>query len=125
MSSGPTEFAADAPNVQLPMFGAGLLTPPKYRFIRFFGGDSSERNEVRRFHPEGMSAISRGLSVCDTPGTEAQNGDLHPEGMLAGSRCQAVCTVPASLQDATATGSTSSGGVASLNPRLIADILSG
>ena len=35
------------------------------------------------FDPEGMSAISRGLSVRDTPGTKPSKGDLHPEGMLA------------------------------------------
>ena len=52
-----------------------------------FLGDSNEGDEVRRFHPEGMSAISRGLSVRDTPGTTAQKGDLHPEGMLASSEC--------------------------------------
>ena len=52
-----------------------------------FGGDSNEGDEVRRFHPEGMPAISRGLSVRDTPGTTAQKGDLHPEGMLASSEC--------------------------------------
>ena len=28
------------------------------------------RDEVRRSHPEGMSAISRGLSVRDTPGAK-------------------------------------------------------
>ena len=56
----------------------------------FFGEiqDSSERDEDRRFHPEGMSAISRGLSVRDTPGTKAPKFVLHPEGMLAGFQCQ-------------------------------------
>ncbi len=48
-----------------------------------FWGDSHERDEVRRFDPEGMSAISRGLSVRDTPGVQPSKGDLHPEGMLA------------------------------------------
>ena len=35
------------------------------------------------FDPEGMSAMSRGLSVRDTPGVQSLNGYLHPEGMLA------------------------------------------
>ena len=52
-----------------------------------FGGDSNEGDEVRRFHPEGMPAISRGLSVRDTPGATAQKGDWHPEGMQASSEC--------------------------------------
>ena len=43
----------------------------KFRFIRCLGGDSNERNEVRRFHPAGMSAMSRGLSVRDTPGAKS------------------------------------------------------
>ena len=65
-----------------------------------FWGDSNERDAVRRFHPAGITAISRGLSVRDTPGGEFLNRDLHPEGMLAGFRCQPDVTVLASLQDA-------------------------
>ncbi len=52
-----------------------------------FEGESKGREEVGRFDPEGMSAISRGLSVRDTPGATTQKGDLHPEGMLASSGC--------------------------------------
>ena len=55
-----------------------------------FWGDSNERDEARRFDPEGMSAISRGLSVRDTPGTKTSRLDLHPEGMLASSGCLPV-----------------------------------
>ncbi len=55
-----------------------------------FWGNSNVRGEVPRFHPEGMSAISRGLSVRDTPGAKPSNGDLHPEGMLASSECLPV-----------------------------------
>ena len=103
----------------------------KTRFIRCFGGESNERYAVRRFHPEGMPAISsllnkdcwegeapaepqetsdiphtsgsagaspslfqqavsRGLSVCDTPGAKPTTGDWHPEGMLASSECLPV-----------------------------------
>ena len=61
--------------------------PTKKRVHPMFWGDSNKGDEVRRFHPEGMSAISRGLSVRDTPGTTAQKGDWHPEGMLASSEC--------------------------------------
>ena len=39
-----------------------------------FWGDSHERDEARRFDPEGMSAISRGLSVRDTPGAHHRQG---------------------------------------------------
>ncbi len=90
-----------------------------------FWGDSRERDEIGRFHPTGMSAISRGLSVRDTPGVQPLRGGLHPEGMLAGFQYQPNGTVLASLQDANPICQTSSGGVASLNPRLIADIPSG
>ena len=57
-------------------------------FIRVFGGATGERDKVRLFHPERMSAISRGLSVRDTPGAKGSKWDWHPEGMLAGSPCQ-------------------------------------
>ena len=55
-----------------------------------FWGESNEGDEVRRFHPEGMSAMSRGLSVRDTPGAKISRLDLHPEGMLASSECLPV-----------------------------------
>ncbi len=55
-----------------------------------FWGDSNERDEVCRFHPEGMPAISRGLCVRDTPGAQPPKGDLHPEGMRASSECLPV-----------------------------------
>ena len=55
-----------------------------------FWGDSIERDEVHHFDPEGMSAISRGLSVRDTPGAKTSILDLHPEGMLASSECLPV-----------------------------------
>ena len=67
-------------------YATGTRSSRKMVHPRFWG-DSNEGDEVRRFHPEGMSAISRGLSVRDTPGTTAQKGDLHPEGMLASSEC--------------------------------------
>ena len=71
-------------------------------FIRSTGGivDSRQTDEVVRFHPAGISAISRGLSVRDTPGEVSSKWDLHPEGMLAGSGCPPDETVLASLQDA-------------------------
>ena len=42
----------------------------KARFIRVFGGiaGSGRMCAVVGFHPEGITAISRGLSVRDTPG---------------------------------------------------------
>ena len=43
------------------------------------------RTVVVGFHPAGITAISRGLSVRDTPDRESSRGGLHPEGMLAGS----------------------------------------
>ena len=48
----------------------GLMTS-KFRFIRGFGGIANRSiTEVRPvLHPEGMSAISRGLSARDTPGS--------------------------------------------------------
>ena len=55
-----------------------------------FGGESGERDEVRHFDPEGMSAMSRGLSVRDTPGAKTSRLDLHPEGMRASSECLPV-----------------------------------
>ena len=67
--------------------GALLVHQPSIAVHPRFGGDSNAGDEVRRFHPEGMPAISRGLSVRDTPGTTAQKGELHPEGMLASSEC--------------------------------------
>ena len=70
--------------------------------IRGFGGIAgSQRMEeiVVGFHPEGITAISRGLSLRDTPGGEATKWDLHPEGMLADSICQPDGTLLTSLQD--------------------------
>ena len=66
---------------------------------KFFWG-ANEWDEVRRFHLEGMSAISRGLSVRDTPGTKPSKADLHPEGMLASSECLPVlrCWHPFRMQ---------------------------
>ena len=77
------------------VLSSGNSNPPKTLdepvwFIRCFGGQSNERNAVRRFHPEVMSAINRGLSVCDTPGAKPTSGDWHPEGMLASSECLPV-----------------------------------
>ena len=68
----------------------GAVAVEIFRFIRRLGGDPNERDEVRRFDPEGMSAMSRGLSVRDTPGAKPSRGDLHPEGMLASTGCLPV-----------------------------------
>ncbi len=70
------------------MNGKATSTEQERRTVHpLFWGDSNVGDEVRRFHPEGMPAISRGLSVRDTPGTTTQKWDLHPEGMLASSEC--------------------------------------
>ena len=89
-AGGIAELADTSSTTTVSLTEIGPLTPGvTYEFwlVRSFGGivDSSETADAVCFHPEGMSAISRGLSVCDTPGTTAQKGDLHPEGMLAGS----------------------------------------
>ena len=98
---------------------------PEIRVHPTFWGDSSGAGEVVGFHPEGISEISRGLSVRDTPGRESSKWDLHPEGMLAGSRRQPEETVLASLQDANPVVGTLPGVSRTLNPRLMAEILSG
>ena len=93
---------------------------------RFWGDDDfSETGAVVSFHPAGITAISRGLSVRDTPGCESSKGDLHPEGMRASSPCQPDRTLLASLQDANHFVRTLPGVSRALNPRLIADIPSG
>ena len=67
----------------------------------FWGDDDfSEADAVVGFHPAGISAISRGLSVRDTPGGESTKWVLHPEGMRASFQRQPDGTVLASLQDA-------------------------
>ena len=100
---------------------------PDLWFIRSIGGivDSRQTEEVIGFHPEGITAISRGLSVRDTPGEVSSKWDLHPEGMLAGSGCPPDGNVLASLQDANHLDRTLPGVSRTLNPRLIADIPSG
>ena len=68
-----------------------------------FSGDSfGERwTTATGLDPEGMSAISRGLSVRDTPGREEfGQTDLHPEGMPARFSLAGIGNLPASLQDA-------------------------
>ncbi len=97
------------------------------RFIQLFGGiaDSSRMNNAFGFHPEGITEISRGLSVRDTPGGKSSKWDLHPEGMLARFLVQPDGTVLASLQDANHFNRTLPGVSRTLNPRLIADIPSG
>ena len=93
---------------------------------RIWGDDDfSETGAVVSFHPAGITAISRGVSVRDTPGCESSKGDLHPEGMRASSPCQPDRTLLASLQDANHFVRTLPGVSRALNPRLIADIPSG
>ena len=93
---------------------------------KFWGEDDFiQADAIAGFHPEGISEISRGLSVRDTPGAVSSKWDLHPEGMLAGFGCPPDGTVLASLQDAKVICKTRSGGVADAHPRLIADIPSG
>ena len=58
-----------------------------------------KRTSIRSLHPEGMSAISRGLSEA-TPPEEIRSNELHPEGMPARFDLADIGDLPASLQDA-------------------------
>ena len=74
-------------------------------------------------HPGGMPAISRGLSEATPPESV---WDSHPEGMPARLNLFDMENLPASLQDANPRFGPFAPGVSrTLNPRLIADILSG
>ena len=75
------------------------------------------------FDPEGIAAISRGLSNAIPPVSSL--GAPHPEGMPDGSSSRRLTPALASLQDARPLCSTATGGVALLNPRLMAAIPSG
>ena len=78
----------------------------------------------RRFDPERITAISRGLSAA-TPLVRPSHSVLHPERMQADSTSRGHSHLLASLRDVTPCGSSPTGGVAALNPRLISAIPSG
>ena len=85
--------------------------------LRVWGGrlNWSETDDNHGLHPEGMSAISRGLSEA-TPPEEFGKTNLHPEGMPARFNPADIGNLPASLQDANLCSKTPTGGIADAQP---------
>ena len=81
---------------------AVMRPPSDFWFIRGFGGITgwSKTDISPILHPEGISAISRGLSEATPPPDEFGQSDLHPEGTPARLNRTGHQSLPASLQDA-------------------------
>ena len=101
----------------------------------FWGELIGERwTTANGFHPEGMSAISRGLSEA-TPSEELRAVRTDSFNRVGNAprvvrrntitRRRTRGALPTRLNESVLTARSSSEGVASLNPRLMADIPSG